>query len=77
MKKKYMYEVENNKILANINFTLTKKIEDQHKKYDDLENRIKILAPQLEETMNLAVTSQNPILLTLNKLIEQHLSDYV
>lgn len=48
MKKKYMFEVENNKILANSNFSLTQKIEDQHKKYEELENRIKIVAPQLE-----------------------------
>ena len=36
MKKKYMFEVENNKILASNNFNLSQKMESYQKKFEDL-----------------------------------------
>lgn len=65
-KKKFMFEKENNNILAMNNFTLKEKIEHLNKQFEDLEDRIRMVAPHLEEVMNLAESSQNNVLLKLS-----------
>ena len=76
-KRYLLFEKENNKLLVNSLHELKEKNEGLSMQFQQLEEKVKAVAPSIEQVLALPEANEHATLIDLTSAVEKHLSGYI